>query len=219
MKWMVRMSEFIDESLNQSSPSLTKFFSNLKQTSREAVIETGLQYLQNAGSESICKVCISNAGSCCNGCRHLTDRMGCQKRNTSCTAWLCGFLNYLLYELKLLDEWNDFWTQVPGQDFRKDETPEFFFMSKSLSVPDFRQISEAFAADLEELARKHIAIGFILTLREKLDKHIERLEYYRNDPQYSTRIKRKIKELSSPFHRFHAALHEYRLHTANRGGC
>jgi hypothetical protein len=213
------MSEFIDEPFNRSSQPLTPLLSNLKQTSREAVIETGRQYLQDAGSESICKVCISNAGSCCNGCRHLKDRMGCQMRNTSCTAWLCGFLNYLLYELNLLDEWNDYWNQVPGQDFRKDQTPEFFFMSKSLSVPDFRQISEAFATDLEELARKHIAIGFILTLREKLDKNIERWEYYRNDPKYSTKIKRKIKELASPFHRLHAALHEYRLHSSNRDEC
>ncbi|MEC0142720.1 hypothetical protein [Paenibacillus alginolyticus] len=69
------------------------------------------------------------------------------------------------------------------------------------------------------MARKHIAIGFILTLREKLDKNIERFELYRNDPKYSTKIKRKIKELASPFHRLHAALHEYRLHSSNREEC
>ncbi|MCC3375950.1 hypothetical protein [Cohnella sp. REN36] len=205
-----------DEPFKQLSQSLIKLHSNMKPTSREAVIETGLQYLRNVGSENICKVCISNSGSCCIGCRHLSDRVGCQRRNTSCTAWLCGFLNYLLYELNLLEEWNDFWNEVPGQKFRRDVTPEYFFMSKSLSVPNFRHLSEAFAADLEELARKHIAIGFILTLREKLDKNMERLELSRNNPTYHSIIKRTIKELASPFHRFHEALDEYRLCTAKR---
>ena len=82
-----------------------------------------------------------------------------------------------------LEEWNRFWNEVPGQEYRHDETPAFLYMSRSLSEPDFRLVSEALASDLEELARKHVALGFIFTLREKLDKQIERAVLYRDDPR------------------------------------
>lgn len=184
--------------------------------SREDVIEAGINFLRYVGADSICKVCRSGGGSCCIGCQHLLDRVGCQKRNTSCTAWLCGFHNYILYELDLLEEWNTFWDEVPGKDFRKDETPEFFFMTKSLSVTDMRHISAAFAKDLEALARNQIAVGFILTLREKLDKCIELAEIYRYDLKHRSMALNKIKSLSSLFTRFNEVLQEYRLLTPHR---
>ena len=116
--------------------------------SKQEVIGMGVQALQTIGSDAICKVCIYNGGSCCQGCHHLADGIGCQQRNTSCTAWLCGFLKLLLHETGLLKEWNDFWDQVPGQGFREDSTPETFFVEKHLYLPDIRKLSDALAADL-----------------------------------------------------------------------
>ncbi len=194
-----------DQSTRNSQP-LNKL---PKLVSRSMVIENGMNFLQEMGSDHICKVCISNGGSCCSGCRHLSNGVGCQKRNTSCTAWLCGFLKYMLYETGLLQEWNDFWDQVPGQDYREDFTPEYFFTQKSLHIQNMRVLSEALASDLHELARSHIAIGFILTLREKIDKNIDQLTYCKNDPARETKIKRNIKILSSHFHHFHKALSEF----------
>src|SRR5690606_26838296 len=111
-------------------------------------------------------------------------------------------------ELDLLQEWNLFWDQVPGKGYREDFTPELFFMERSLSVHNIRNLSEALAADLEELAHTHIAAGFIITLREKIDKHIDRLEACDHNPRKRAQIKRHIKILSSPFYRFHDALNE-----------
>ncbi|MBW7475419.1 hypothetical protein K0T92_11725 [Paenibacillus oenotherae] len=197
---------------NPNSQGSNATSSELHQISRLSVIDLGIRALQDAGSEHICKVCIANGGSCCNGCRHLVRGLGCQLRNTSCTAWLCGFLKYLLYETGHLQEWNYFWEQVPGQDYREDFTPEVVFVDNRLSIPSIRELSEALAADLEELARAHIAIGFIITLREKIDKNIDRLDTCRHDVKKQARIKRNIKILSSPFQRFHKALREYQLH-------
>ncbi|TBL80460.1 hypothetical protein EYB31_08595 [Paenibacillus thalictri] len=178
--------------------------------SRQTVITMGIHALHEIGSDSICHVCIADGGSCCKGCRHLVTGIGCQKRNTSCTAWLCGFLKFFLYETGLLREWNDFWDQVPGQDYREDFTPEVFYVTKSLHLPDLRNLSEALATDLHELAKSHIAIGFILTLREKIDKHIDQLNECQHDRKKKAKLKRNIKMLSSPFHRFQKELHEYR---------
>lgn len=177
--------------------------------SKQVVIDLGMASLQSIGSEHICKVCISNSGSCCSGCSHLSDRVGCQRRNTSCTAWLCGFIKYVLYETGYLQQWNDFWEQVPGQDFRVDFTPDSFFIQKSLNLPNMRSLSEALAADLQELAQTHIAIGFILTLREKLDKNIDQFMFYHDDTGKQARIRKRIQFLSLPFERFHLALDDF----------
>ncbi|OMF46926.1 hypothetical protein BK138_32395 [Paenibacillus rhizosphaerae] len=83
-------------------------------------------------------------------------------------------------------------------------------MTKSLHLPDLRNLSEALATDLHELAKSHIAIGFILTLREKIDKQIDQLDDCQHNWKKKTKIKRNIKMLSSPFHRFQKELHEYR---------
>lgn len=178
--------------------------------SRQMVIETGMNSLYQIGSEHICKVCVSNGGSCCSGCRHLSNRTGCQLRNTSCTAWLCGFLKYVLYETGLLEEWNDYWDQVPGKDYREDYTPEVFFVQRSLSMPDLRELSEALASDLKDLTRAQLPVGYILTLREKLDHNIDKLLSSRHDPRKQSRLKRANKLLSCDFHRFHEALRDYR---------
>lgn len=91
---------------------------------REDIILHGLMVLQLVGSHFICEVCIKSGNSCCRGCEFLKDGLGCQKRNTSCTAWLCGLQKFFLNEIGLLDEWESLWEQIPGQGFRKDNTPE-----------------------------------------------------------------------------------------------
>ncbi|QHT61104.1 DNA mismatch repair protein [Paenibacillus lycopersici] len=177
--------------------------------SRQTVIEIGSDALREIGSDLICEVCIANGGSCCYGCRHLADGIGCTRRNTSCTAWLCGYLKYLLYATGQLKEWDEFWRQVPGQDFREDFTPAVFDVEKGLLIRSIRPLSEALAADLQELVRQHIAIGFILTLREKIDKNIDRLNQCEQDPKKRKKIERNIKVLASPFHRLRRALQQY----------
>ncbi|WP_068607515.1 hypothetical protein [Paenibacillus swuensis] len=196
-----------------TSPASHDLWADMQLTSRELVIETGVQYLRDAGTDRICQICIGQGGSCCADCPLLRNGVGCQQRNISCTAWLCGFLKYILFELNLLDAWNDYWIQVPGQDYRKDFTPEFFFMSNSkiLSSPDFQQISEAFALDLNDVAEANSAEGYLIKLREKIDKNIECIDIYRDDPAYCRKIHKKILEMTAPFHRFHRALDEYRV--------
>lgn len=183
-----------------------------EKVSKTAIIENGIDVLNELGMNYICQVCIANSGSCCRGCRHLRDGVGCQKRNTSCTAWLCGFQKYLLYEVGQLEEWNAFWNHVPGKDFREDFTPDYIFIEKSLSrhTQTMERLGEALALDLQELARSQIAIGFILTLREKLDKNIDQLIDGNMDPKKKIRLKRKIKVLSVVFYRFHDVLLSYR---------
>lgn len=173
---------------------------------KQWVIKSGLDALNEIGSAHICKVCIANGGSCCNGCRHLANGVGCKKRNTSCTAWLCGYLKFLLYETGNLQQWNDYWEQVPGLDYRVDYTPEFVSIEKSLNLPNLQKLSEALAADLQELASVQVAIGFILTLQEKLDKYIDRLEDCKDDLEKQSILKMNIRMLSSPFRRFHKEL-------------
>lgn len=176
---------------------------------RLAIIDQGVQYLQEMGAEHICKVCIANGGSCCSGCRHLIDGVGCQLRNTSCTAWLCGFQKYVLYEMGLLQEWNDFWDQVPGQGFREDFTPEAVSVDKPLVYHNMQALSIALAADLEELSRRHVGINFI-ALREKIDKNISqiRLQKY----SYKQRkYKRNIQVITKHFRQFKIALAHYRM--------
>ncbi|MFC5469150.1 hypothetical protein ACFPPD_10500 [Cohnella suwonensis] len=169
-----------------------------------------MDYLREMGSDQICTICIDNGGSCCSGCLHLANGVGCKSRNTSCTAWLCGFLKYVLYETGHLEEWNDYWEQVPGQDHRMDFTPATFYIKKSLHVRDLTDLSQALAFDLKELSQTHIAIGFILTLREKLDRYIDQYMYFSNDPAKQKILKTHISQLSSSFPYFHEALVAYR---------
>lgn len=179
---------------------------------RTAIIEDGMFMLNQWGAHHICKVCISNSGSCCRDCLHLRDGVGCQLRNTSCTAWLCGFHKFLFYSVGLLEEWNTFWEQVPGQDYREDFTPDH--VDIKLSLPRQKQrmehLGEALAIDLQNMERSHIAIGIILTLREKLDKNIDQLIHGENDQKKKTRLQRKIKVMTSEFTHFNSVLDSYR---------
>ncbi len=88
------------------------------------LIEYGLFIFKITGASSICDVCIDNGGSCCSGCQYLKEGIGCQRRNTACTAWLCGIQKFYFKEIGLLENWEEFWKQVPGQCFRADQTPE-----------------------------------------------------------------------------------------------
>ncbi|MDW7613866.1 DNA mismatch repair protein [Peribacillus simplex] len=128
---------------------------------REDIIQHGLMVLQLVGSHYICEVCIKSGNSCCKGCEFLKDGLGCQKRNTSCTAWLCGLQKFFLNQIELLDEWEDLWKQVPGQWFRWDTTPETIKIKSLLNLEQ-----------LDSKVGKMIAEEFELFVKEggKLDK-------------------------------------------------
>lgn len=115
-----------------------------------------------------------------------------------------------------MEEWNLFWDDVPGQAFREDSTPEQVIIDKSLTIQQqtMEHLGEALAADLQEMERSHIAIGIILTLREKLDKNIDQFMLEDKDHKRKLRIKRKIKVLSSDFQRFHHLLNKYKIELA-----
>lgn len=174
-----------------------------KKVSRQTVIHVGLEAMQDIGADPVCQVCIASGGSCCDGCRHLADGVGCRLRNTSCTAWLCGFLKLVLYETGHLQGWNDFWAQVPGQSFRVDFTPDYVFIKQPLYIPNRRELGQALAADLRELSQAQVDI---IALRESIDKAIDQLLYYKNDSRKRTKLQKTISRLTSPFHRFHSAL-------------
>ncbi|RED54475.1 hypothetical protein DFP95_1241 [Cohnella lupini] len=179
--------------------------------SRESVIGLGMNYLHELGADHICNVCIYNGGSCCGGCEHLSNGAGCKLRNTSCTAWLCGFLKYVLYETGHLRDWNAFWAQVPGLDHRMDYTPEQFFIRVSLEAHTLKELSASLAEDLKELSKAHVGeLGFILTVREQLDRYIDLYLFCDNDIPKQKRVKKQIDQLSVPFHRFREALSLHR---------
>ncbi|MFD0711529.1 hypothetical protein [Paenibacillus sp. GCM10027626] len=204
------MPEFMEKDTSRHGSTSPQQSAGLIQMSRQSVINLGIHALHEIGTDSICRVCIASGGSCCQGCRHLANGIGCQLRNTSCTAWLCGFLRFFLYEIDLLQEWNDFWEQVPGQDFREDFTPEVFFVTKLLHLPDLRKLSEALAGDLLELAQSDMPNRSILILREKMDKQIDQLDECQRNWKKKMKIKRNIKVLSRSFPRFQKEAREYR---------
>jgi hypothetical protein len=179
-------------------------------TTRQLVIEQGLDYLKDVGSDQLCNICIVNGGSCCKGCRNLSFKSGCRIRNTSCTAWLCGFLRYFLYEVDLLEEWNSFWKQVPGRDYREDYTPDYFEFQKTLVKRDFRFLSNELAEDLKKLSENYPKQGYIIDLRERIDSNLDLLFDWENKPDKRALIKSNLGALSSEFYRFHKALETYR---------
>lgn len=177
--------------------------------SRLAVIDQGLDYLDGIGSNHICRVCIAHGGSCCRGCRHLLDGVGCTRRNTSCTAWLCGFLRYVLYETDQLGEWKRFWKQIPGLDYREDYTPDLVKLRYELASPQVKSLGESLAADLSELAGSLPRPELIIDLREQIDFHLDQLSIWRS-PGKREAARQQIRQLSKPFRRFHLALEQYR---------
>lgn len=181
-------------------------------TTRQIVIDQGLDFLQRVGTEQVCKVCIMNGGSCCSGCVHLADGTGCTLRNTSCTAWLCGFLGFLLYETGLYQEWTEFWRQVPGRNYRMDNTPDIFPVTKALSKRNLQFLSHELAEDLNTLSLMHPQKRYILDLREQIDNCLDELFYWKS-PEKQTAIKNKLRLLSKDFSRFNQALASYREDT------
>lgn len=157
---------------------------------KQQVIAHGLEFLRGVGTEAICEVCIPNGGSCCKGCRFLKEREGCQARNTGCTAWLCGFQQYLLFQIGILDTWKNFWDQIPGQDYRQDFTPETISIKEWMSNPDTRLVSNALASDLQVLIDlKKINIS---SFNDTLLKYMEQLSVYQ-DTDILWHVLKKIK--------------------------
>ncbi|MEX2462348.1 MAG: hypothetical protein WD469_13795 [Paenibacillaceae bacterium] len=181
-----------------------------KLTSRETVIQEGLHFLEGTHIQSICKLCISKGGSCCTGCMHLKNGSGCQLRNTSCTAWLCGFLKYLLYEAELLENWTSFWERVPGQDYRKDYTPSAFYINKQLMPLNISELGKALTEDLNELANLHLGEpDYIIRLREEIDKDLIYMRVWRHTPEKTKTAKAHLKRLTKDLTRFHLAIEQY----------
>jgi len=180
---------------------------------KQEIINEGLDYLHAIGTEEICRVCISYGGSCCKGCRYLKENEGCQLRNTSCTAWLCGFQQYLFLELGLLDHWEEFWNQIPGQDFRRDHTPATVTVTRSLDKPDprIKKISAAFARDLEAWCRReHSNISL---LNYTLDSHILKLSMHR-DSEVTRFVLKRLKAVMRDFKQFKAEKDMYTTDSA-----
>lgn len=173
------------------------------QVTKQEVIEIGLHYLEGVGSDAICRVCIPNGGSCCEGCRSLADGVGCQLRNTSCTAWLCGFLKFVYYEAGLLQGWMTFWGQVPGQDFREDFTPSRFHVEQWLKTPDIRFLSEALAEDLLEQKDENDPY-WLIEIKETFDQYIDEIMDF-DDPEVTRSVKKELAYLTKDFRHLHLA--------------
>ncbi len=180
-----------------------------KEMTKEELIQFGLQYLDGVGISWICNVCISNGGSCCMHCIDLEDGKGCQQRNTSCTSWLCGFLKFILYEAGLLDEWQKFWEQVPGQAFRTDYTPDIVSVQKELLIPEIKLLGQAFSNDLIRLTNDHHNSGRILELNDLLDRYITRFSVYK-DKSIIRKAKDELDFLKREFIYFQFALQKYK---------
>jgi len=176
------------------------------QGNKQKVIEVGLEFLHGVGADYICKVCIPNGGSCCTGCRSLINEVGCQERNTSCTAWLCGFLKYIFYEAGLIVGWEKFWIQVPGRAYREDFTPDYFTVRNWLDTPKIRFLSEAFAEDLKEL-QPYNNLFWMHEMKETLDRYIDNLLEF-TDPEIRRKNEKELKYLTKDFRRFHLAIEQ-----------
>ncbi|MDA1754770.1 DNA mismatch repair protein [Bacillus cereus] len=122
---------------------------------KEDIIQHGIEIFRLSGAYHVCKVCINSGNSCCFSCQHLQDGVGCQQRNTACTSWLCGMQGFLFDQIGLLDEWNRFWSEIPGQMFRRDCTPDTvriisFFDTKKLDSRDGEQLAERLKSYVQE---------------------------------------------------------------------
>ncbi|MEW5206796.1 DNA mismatch repair protein [Bacillus thuringiensis] len=135
---------------------------------REDIIQHGIEIFHSIGAHHVCNVCIKSGYSCCFSCQHLQDGIGCQKRNTACTAWLCGIQNFLFDQIGLLEEWNSFWADIPGQMFRRDITPD------KVKVPSFIDTKKLDSRAGELLAEKlqfHVQQGGDIG---KLERHLSK---------------------------------------------
>ncbi|MGG3802666.1 DNA mismatch repair protein [Metabacillus fastidiosus] len=143
---------------------------------REGLIKHGVAVLQSIGSHHICHVCIKSGNSCCKGCDFLQEGVGCQKRNTSCTAWLCGLQKFYLKEIGLLKEWEHMWEQVPGQCFRRDETPHTVKIDSLIKIEKYDdKAAKLVAKKLESFAEEGGNIGKLET-KLALDFEVKKME-------------------------------------------
>ncbi|MCQ6277539.1 DNA mismatch repair protein [Bacillus sp. V3B] len=114
---------------------------------KEHLIQYGLEVFEEIGANEICNVCIRSGNSCCQGCEFLKDQEGCQKRNTSCMAWLCGLQKQYFKEVGLLDDWEKLWTKIPGKLHREDRTPNIVKVTTLLKVKHINKKSGKLMAD------------------------------------------------------------------------
>lgn len=114
---------------------------------KDHLIQYGLSVFEEIGANEICRVCIRSGNSCCQGCEFLQEKEGCQKRNTSCTAWLCGLQKKYFKEIRLLDEWEKMWIEVPGKLHRGDRTPNIVKVSTLLNIKHVNKNAGRLMAD------------------------------------------------------------------------
>ena len=135
---------------------------------KEDIIQHGLEIFHLIGAHHVCDVCIKSGESCCFLCHHLEDGVGCQNRNTSCTAWLCGIQSFLFDQIELLDEWNQFWNEIPGQMFRRDHTPDKVWIKSFINTENLTShAGELLAERLSQYVQEGGDLG---KLERKLDK-------------------------------------------------
>ncbi|PES73861.1 DNA mismatch repair protein [Bacillus cereus] len=135
---------------------------------KEDIIQHGIEIFRSIGAHHVCNVCINSGNSCCFSCQHLQDGVGCQKRNTACTAWLCGIQGFLLDQIGLLDEWNRFWIEIPGKMFRRDITPDNVRITSFIDMKNLNsRAGELLAERLESYVQQGGDIG-------KLECHLSK---------------------------------------------
>jgi hypothetical protein len=134
--------------------SLNAFINQVKwekkmsiETKKEHLIQYGLKVFEEIGANEICSICIISGNSCCQGCEFLKETEGCQKRNTSCTAWLCGLQKLYFKEIGLLDTWEKLWAKIPGKLHRGDMTPDIVKVNKLLNVKHINKNAGKLMAD------------------------------------------------------------------------
>ncbi|MEY8349432.1 DNA mismatch repair protein [Bacillus cereus] len=135
---------------------------------KEDIIQHGIEIFRATGAYHVCNTCIKSGNSCCFSCQHLQDGVGCQKRNTACTAWLCGIQHFLFDQIGVLDEWNRFWSEIPGQMFRRDITPDIV---KITSFIDIKKLDSRDGLLLAERLKSYVQEGGDIG---KLERHLSK---------------------------------------------
>ncbi len=135
---------------------------------KEDVIQHGIEVFRSIGAHYVCNVCIKSGNSCCFSCQHLQDGVGCQKRNTACTAWVCGIQGFLFDQIGLLDEWNRFWIEIPGKMFRRDITPDKIRITTFI---DTKKLNSRAGELLAERLESYLQQGGDIS---KLERHLSK---------------------------------------------
>jgi len=104
----------------------------------------------------------------------------------------------------LITEWESFWDQVPGQQFREDTTPPSFVVDRMLESPKIRFLSEAFAEDLKEQIANNYPY-WVLEIKETLDRYVDMLMDY-TDPEIKRKIEKKLRYVLKDFKNLQLAL-------------